>query len=70
MKNSPNGHENKTPEPTNQWKSVSIDNVDVYIPWNAPVEVLGQTFVCGQVESGDKVIVLSNVKGKRAGDGD
>ena len=37
------------PEPTIQWRKVSGNNIDVYVPWNAPVEALGQTFTCVQM---------------------
>ena len=39
--NSPNAHEIAMPEPICQCKRVSIDNIDVYVPCNAPVEALG-----------------------------
>ena len=41
MKNSPSGREIATPERSCQWKQVIVENVDVYLPWNAPVEALG-----------------------------
>ena len=37
--NPPNGPENGTPEPIIRWKRVSVNDVDVYLPWDAPVEV-------------------------------
>jgi len=45
------------PEPTDRWKRVSADDSDIYILWNAPVEVLVipcRNFVFGQVEGGDE----------------
>ena len=57
------------PEPTYQWRRVSVEDIDVYLPWNVPVAALGWMFAFRQVESGDKVIVPS-LKGERAGNGD
>ena len=39
--NTPNAREIAMPEPISRWKRVSVDDVDVYLPWNAPVEALG-----------------------------
>ena len=69
MRNSPNACEIAMPEPICRCKRVSVDNVDVYVPCNAPVEVLGRTVVFGEVEGGETVIV-PNVEGERAGNGD
>ena len=41
----------------------------MYVPWNAPVEALGQTLAFGQPERGDEAIV-PDVKSERAGNGD
>ena len=71
-RNSPYTHEIVTSNPTYQWRSVSIDNVDVYIPWNAPVEAPSRTFAFGEAESGDEAIV-PDIEGEMAegnGDGD
>ena len=59
------------PRCTDCWRGVSIDDIDVYIPLNAPIEVPRRRIVFGQVESRDMVIALS-VEGERAvkGDGD
>ena len=38
---SPVGHEIETPKPAIRWRRISIEGVDIYIPWNAPVEALG-----------------------------
>ena len=69
---SPITHEIATPKSTNRWRKVSIDDGDVYVPWNAPIEVLGtanRRIVFGRVESGVEGDQRS-VEGKRAGDGD
>ena len=65
---------------TYQWRRVSIEDVDVYLPWNVPIMVPRRWIVFGEaesqvevivpkVESGDEVIV-PNVEGERVGDGD
>ena len=41
----------------------------MYLPWNVPVEALGQTLVFGEVESGDEAIVPRDIEGERAGIG-
>ena len=38
--NSPDMREIETLKPIRRWKRVSVNNVDVYVPWDAPVEVL------------------------------
>ena len=38
--NSPSGREITTPEPARLWRKVSVDNVDIYLPWNTPIVVL------------------------------
>ena len=68
MENSPYKRENETPEPTNRWRKVSVSNVDVYVPCNAPIEAPGQTLAFGEPESGGEAIAPI-VEGERAGDG-
>jgi len=66
---SPETHETATPKPTRRWRKVSVDGGDVYVPWNAPVEVLGtanRRIVFGRVERGDEAIAPS-VEGETAG---
>ena len=29
------------------WRRVNVNKINVYLPWNAPVEALGQTFIFG-----------------------
>ena len=41
----------------------------MYLLWNVPVEVLGQTLAFREVESGDEAIVPRDVEGERAGIG-
>jgi len=70
-RNSPNGIQITTAKPTSRWKRVSVGDGDVYVPSNAPIEVLGtasRRIVFGRVESGDEAIAPS-VQGERAGDG-
>jgi len=71
-RNSPNAIEIATAKLPRRWRRVSADGIHVYVPWNAPIEVLGtasRKIVFGRVESGDEAIAPS-VKGERAGDGD
>ena len=71
-RNSPNGRDIATPKPTSRWKKVSVGDGDVYVPSNAPIEVLGtanRRIVFGRAESGDEAIAPS-LKGERAGNGD
>ena len=41
MQNSLNIREIAMPEPTYQWRRVSIEDIDIYLLWNAPIEALG-----------------------------
>ena len=68
MQNSPNTPENRTLESICRRRIVSIDDIDIHIPWNTPVEAPGQTFAFGPFESGDEAIAPS-VEGERAGNG-
>ena len=61
--------ENTTPKPADRWRKVSAEEINVYIPWDAPVEALGRMFEFGQVEGRDEAIAPS-VEGERACDGD
>ncbi|KIM58353.1 hypothetical protein SCLCIDRAFT_28137, partial [Scleroderma citrinum Foug A] len=69
LRNSPYTDEIVTPKPADRWKRVSADDTHVYLPWNAPVEVLSRAFEFGEVESAGKAIAPI-VEGERAGDGD
>ena len=60
-----------------RWKGVSAEGVDVYLPWDAPVEVPSRTFAFGQVEGAEEAIapnverageVIAPNVGERAGD--
>ena len=57
-----------------RWKGVSAEGVDVYLPWDAPIEALGRTFEFRQAESGVEVIAPivegETVEGAGNGDGD
>ena len=55
-RNSPYTAEIVMSKPTRRWKRVSIEGVDVYLPWDAPVEVLSRTFAFGQVKGADEAI--------------
>ena len=61
--------ENETSKHATRWRRVSAAGVDVYIPWNAPIEALGRTFEFGEADSRDEAIAPS-LEGERAGDGD
>ena len=37
-RNSPTTPENATPKPADRWRKVSAEEIDVYVPWDAPVE--------------------------------
>ena len=52
-------------EPIYRWRRVSIEYINVYILWNAPVEAQGQTFSFGQLESGVEAIA-PDIEGKMA----
>ena len=83
--NSPIGPENGMLKRFTQWRKVSRGDVDVYVPWDVPGEVVSQTFVfrwlekAGEaiapiVKSGDKVIapnveMAEDSDGNRSGDG-
>ena len=67
-RNLPYTPENGMPKRAIHWRRVNVDEIDVYLPWNAPVEVLGRTFVFGRFKSGDKPIA-ANIESKRDGDG-
>ena len=54
--NSPKGREIVTPKSIGRWRNVSVEDVDVYLPWDAPVEVPSRTFAFGQVEDADQAI--------------
>ena len=84
--NSPIGPKNGMLKRSTQWRKVSRGDVDVYVPWDAPVEVPSRTFVFGRlekageaigpsVESGDEAIapnieMAEDGNGNRSGDGD
>ena len=61
--------ENEMPKCSYQWRKVSAGDRDVYVPWNTPVEVSGQTFEFGELESREEVIAPS-VEGEGAVGGD
>ena len=65
LQDSPYTLENETPKPICQWRKVSIEDTDVYLPWDVPVEVLSQTFAFGQAEDADQAIAPNL---KRAGE--
>ena len=39
--NSPTRPEIVMAKPIGRWRNVSVEDIEVYIPWNAPVEALG-----------------------------
>ena len=50
-------------------RMVSVNDSDVYLPSNAPIEVPGRTFTFRELESGDEAIAPS-LKGERVVEGD
>ena len=68
--NSPFGMRIEMSGPIKRWKRVSANNINVYALLNAPIDTPSRSFVFGQVEGGDELIVARDVEGKRAGDGD
>ena len=68
-RNSPVMHEIVTPEPTIQWRKVNTEEINVYVPWDVPVEALGQMFVFGEAQSRIEVIALG-FEGEGTGEGD
>ena len=69
MQNSPIGAQIETAKPTGRWKRVSVDDVDVYLPWGAPVEMPSRTFAFGWLESGETAIA-PDIEGERARNSD
>ena len=65
--NSPKGPQIEPPKSTRRWKRIGVGDISMYLPWNVPVEALGQTFEFGQVEGRDEVIAPS-VEGETARD--
>ena len=58
------------PKPSDPSLLVNGD-VNMYIPWNAPVEAVGRIFAFGQVESAGEVMAVRDVdEGAGNGDGD
>jgi len=66
---SPNGRDIAMPKVARRWRRVSVNNGDMYVPWNAPIAIPSRKIVFGRVKSGDKAIVPS-LEGERAGDSD
>ena len=64
---SPNAFEVETLELMSRWRRVRIDDVDVYVPRNAPIKVPSRTVALGQVDSGDD-LTAATLEDKRAGD--
>ena len=44
--------------PTSRWRRVSVKDIDVYIPWNMPVEAPGRTFEFRLVETAGEAIAV------------
>ena len=66
--NSPIGPEITPPKSTHRWKRVGVGNVNVYLPWNVPIEALRRTLAFGEAESGEEAIAPI-IEGERAGNG-
>ena len=69
LQNSPNAHRIAMPKHAYQWRKVSTGNIDVYTPWNVPIEVLGRTFAFGQPEGREEAIAPRDVEGNGNRDG-
>ena len=67
MLNSPETTKNRMPKSTRRWRKASVDDIDVYVLWNVPVEAPGQTLAFRLFESGVEVIA-PRIEGERAGD--
>ena len=67
--NSLKSPENGMPKSTRRRRIVSIDDINIYVPWNTPVEVPGRMFAFGRFEGGDQGMAVRNVE-QRAGDSD
>ena len=68
MQDSPYTAGNETSKPIGRWRKVNVNNGDVYVPWNVPVEAPGRMFEFRLVESAGEAIAPS-VEGERACDG-
>jgi len=71
--NSPEMRKIATHKPTSRRKRVSVEGIDVHVPWNAPFEASSTTspvIVFGRVTSGDEATAVRDVEGKTAGNGD
>ena len=67
--NSPNATEIATAKPASRWRRVGVGDVNVHLPWNAPVEALGRTFEFRRLKRAGEAIAPS-VEGKTARDDD
>ena len=73
MQNSPNAPEIEMPEHAYQWRKVSVNNVNVYVPWNTLVEVLKSTsrkLTFGQAKNICDADCARDVEGETDDDGD
>ena len=77
-RNSPHTHEIATPEPTIRWKRVSVNDTNVYLPQNTPIDRTGRIFIFGRAESAGEAMVArivdettgNGVDNRNGGDGD
>ena len=67
-RNSPYTVEIETAMRTYQWRRVSVEDVDIYLPWNTPIVVPRRRIVFGEAESGDEAIA-PRFEGEGAGKG-
>ena len=74
MRNSPNAPEIEMPERAYQWRKVSVNNVNVYVPWTTLVEVLksaSRKLTFGQAKNNCDADCARDVEGETDdGDGD
>ena len=61
MQGSPYARKTATPNPTFQWKWVSLRGIDIYIPLNVPINNSSRTFIFGQVEGGEEQVTVRAV---------
>lgn len=57
----PYARKTATPNPTFQWKWVSLRGIDIYIPLNVPINNSSRTFIFGRVEGGEEQVTVRAV---------
>ena len=62
MQNSPYATKITTSKRARQWRKISVDNGDMYVPLDVPIKTSSRYFVFGQLEGGDEVIAPRNIE--------